>query len=184
MSYACTIFGNIFEHKTTQGGNANLSGKKLEDDVEQLILEKNIKVMDDCGREDYSDYCVNGGYEGLLVRQVTKKRWHGGNGKYDFWFCINGREPIRIECRRQNVSGSVDDKLLALFYDSLVGKEKYIIIIIDGNGCNPDALDCLKELCEKTTDKIIKVMTLPEFKNWLDSEFMEVFKEVSINESY
>ena len=86
---------------------------------------------------------------------------------------------IRIECKWQQVSGSVDEKLPYLYLNTIEAMpEKEITIIIDGDGWKKGAIEWLKQAVTKkkyTTKnnkkKKIQVMSLVEFITWANKKF-------------
>lgn len=81
---------------------------------------------------------------------------------------------IRIECKWQQVSGSVDEKLPYLYLNSIEAMpERHIVIVIDGAGWKAGAIPWLKDAAARkkyTTpeneDKKIEVLSLTEFMTW------------------
>lgn len=85
----------------------------------------------------------------------------------------------RIECKWQQVSGSVDEKLPYLFLNcSEKMVEPHIIILLDGGGAKPGAIEWLRDACEKfnlkeatTSKRKIDLMSMTEFVQWVNSVF-------------
>ncbi|MGC2423417.1 MAG: PD-(D/E)XK nuclease superfamily protein [Nitrospirota bacterium] len=80
---------------------------------------------------------------------------------------------MRIECKWQQVSGSVDEKLPYLYLNCVEAMpEDYIIIIIDGGGFRAGSITWLKEAAksnkynEAGVMKSILVFSLAEFIAW------------------
>lgn len=86
---------------------------------------------------------------------------------------------MRIECKWQQVSGSVDEKLPYLYLNIIEAMpEDTVMILIDGAGFKQGALKWLKEAVKKqkyTTDsnknKKIMVFSLTEFFTWANKTF-------------
>ena len=74
---------------------------------------------------------------------------------------------IRIECKWQQSSGSVDEKLPYLFLNAKdCMPEKDVMIIIDGKGWKEGAIPWLKEAVKNIEEKNIMVFSLTEFITW------------------
>jgi len=74
---------------------------------------------------------------------------------------------IRIECRWQQSSGSVDEKFPYLLWNAeRCMPETEIILLVDGGGAKPAAVKWLKTMAAKSK-KTIRVFTMVEFKCWL-----------------
>jgi len=86
---------------------------------------------------------------------------------------------IRIECKWQQVSGSVDEKLPYLYLNCIeTMPEKEIIIVIDGDGWKKGAIEWFKEAVtnRRYTDKaslgrVVRIFNLKEFITWANKEF-------------
>lgn len=86
---------------------------------------------------------------------------------------------IRIECKWQQVSGSVDEKFPYLYLNAIeTMPEEHIIIIVGGDGSRKGAITWLKDAVAKkkyTTaenkKKKIEVFFLTEFMAWANKTF-------------
>ena len=129
----------------TDGSKANVTGKVLELAVEDLLSRK--------GYEDPTKVVPKRGrLEALraspLTRKYAKQVYIGksiyGTDLYaDFLISKDGEETI-LECRWQQVSGSVDEKFP---YMDLNIRERFpcpAIVIADGKGCKPGAMAWLR----------------------------------------
>lgn len=83
---------------------------------------------------------------------------------------------IRIECKWQQVAGSVDEKLPYLYLNTIEAMpEDHIIIIIDGGGWKTGSIPWLKDAIAKkkytneiSSKKNIEVMDLKGFLTWVN----------------
>lgn len=159
-----------------QGTLANDSGNILEQTVKTIFSAKGFtKAL-------YREWNRNPQKYGdeLLLMNVpfTTIYQHGGNTEFRL---ISKRYnmDIRIECKWQQVAGSVDEKLPYLYLNCIEAMpENHIIIIIDGDGWKKGAITWLKNAVKQkkyATDdkqgKIIEVMDLKEFITWANSTF-------------
>ncbi len=84
---------------------------------------------------------------------------------------------IRIECKWQQVSGSVDEKFPYLYLNAIEAMpEDHVIIIIGGDGFKKGAVTWIKDAVRKrkyTTaenkDKKIDVFSLTDFMAWANT---------------
>ena len=160
-----------------QGGSyANSSGGVLEGLVEHVLYKKGfavVKYKDWLLKQDrYGDELLlkNVPYEGLYKHASTTE-FVLLSQKYNL--------ETRIECKWQQVSGSVDEKLPYLFLNcSEKMTEPHIIILLDGGGAKPGAVDWLREACDQfnrrespTLRRRIDLMNMTEFVQWVNSVF-------------
>lgn len=155
----------------SQGALASDSGNILEQTVKTVFQNKGFKIA------TYREWQKNPelyGTELLLINApYTTIYSHSGrteflakSKKYDF--------EIRIECKWQQSSGSVDEKLPYLYLNCIESMpENHIVIIIDGKGFKKGSVEWLKEAVEQkkytnliSRDKIIEVFDLTEFITW------------------
>ncbi len=159
-----------------QGTQANLSGNLLEETVQNVFKKKGFIVA---RYIEWQSRPERFGRE-LLLTNAKYETIYGHKGTTEFLllserFSMN----IRIECKWQQVSGSVDEKLPYLYLNCIEAMpEDHIIIIIDGQGWKEGAINWLKEAVsmKKYTstahrDKIIDVMDLRDFITWANTTF-------------
>ena len=142
-----------------QGSKANYSGRKLEREVELFLIG--------CGVESlkYSDYMD--GMNNIVLKQPPYRSIYNNNSRLDFLLKLHGKDDIWIECKQQNVAGSVDEKLPYIMENaihSLINGK--VIIILEGNGFKPGAVEYMKSRSKEIKHKDIKVFNLFEFKEW------------------
>lgn len=159
-----------------QGTLANDSGNILEQTVKTIFSTKGFtKIF----YRDWEKEPKKYGNELLLMNvPFTTIYDHRGNTEFRL---ISKRYnlDIRIECKWQQVAGSVDEKLPYLYLNCIEAMpEQHIIIIIDGDGWKKGSIPWLKDAVKQkkytTSDnreKIIKVMDLKEFLTWANNTF-------------
>jgi hypothetical protein len=74
---------------------------------------------------------------------------------------------IRIECKWQSVSGSVDEKFPYLLECVKSMYEPTAVIIVDGGGAKPAAIEWLKKSAAAIQNKRILVVSISEFGTWM-----------------
>jgi hypothetical protein len=128
----------------------------------------------------YRDYLMKPEQYGseLLLRNVPYKTIYGHPGNTEFLIRSEKyRLEIRIECKWQQSSGSVDEKYPYTYLNCIEAMpERDIIIIVDGGGAKQGAVDWLRGAAARGMyaegkDKHILVMSLSEFLVWVNRTF-------------
>lgn len=159
-----------------QGGLANSSGNTLEKMVIATFESKGFEV------EMYRKWVKQPEKYGneLVLRNVPYETIYGHNGNTEFLIksAIYDLE-IRIECKWQQSSGSVDEKFPYLYLNCIEKMpESTIIIIVGGGGAKLGAVEWLKSAAnsrkywkdDKPTKEIL-VMDLEGFIIWANNMF-------------
>jgi len=151
------------EIKMNQGRLANLAGRKLERNVETILNNLGIPSI------SYKEWLDNPESDSkyILLKNVPYRNIYGGQGRGEFVLLKVGDDlsnGIRIECRSQKVSGSVDEKLPYLFENALAFDQKEVILVIDGDGFKIGAKEWLKWRSMAVYHKEIIVTSLGEFE--------------------
>ncbi|MGF1535329.1 MAG: PD-(D/E)XK nuclease superfamily protein [Elainellaceae cyanobacterium] len=156
---------------TTQGGAANRQGKVLESTVIPTFESRGFAVV------RYSAWCKKPQDYGmeLLLKNVPYTTIYGQRGYTEFLvkserFGLN----TRIECKWQQSSGSVDEKLPYLYLNCVEAMpEDDIIVIAGGGGMKPGAIPWLRTAVAQgkyrspgAARKNIQVFSLEEFLAW------------------
>jgi hypothetical protein len=159
-----------------KGAKTNITGNQLEMTVKTVLTAKGFEIV------PYSEWIKNTGNYGneLLLSNAPFTTIYGHKGKTEFLLKSEKYEmDIRIECKWQQVAGSVDEKLPYLYLNAIEAMpEKEIIILIDGDGWKAGAIQWLKESIEgnKYTNvfnhgKNIRVFSIAEFFKWVNNTF-------------
>lgn len=137
-----------------QGTKANKSGTRLEDKVENLIMD-NLPVVS-------HKFSKTKERKDVLLKHVPYTNIYGSTRcRSEFVLCYLDRK-IRIECKFQESAGSVDEKLPYLFMNFTKSiPEEEAIIVIEGNGFKVGAKEWLRKKCAGTK---VSVMNLDEFE--------------------
>jgi hypothetical protein len=159
-----------------KGTKSNITGNQLEVAVKTVLTGKGFELINyrdwEKNKEKYGDE--------LLLENVpfTTIYEHKGNTE----FLLISRKynlQIRIECKWQQVSGSVDEKLPYLYLNTIEAMpENSIMILIDGAGWKAGAIKWLKDAIKQkkyTTEtnmqKKIMIFNLTEFFTWANKTF-------------
>lgn len=152
------------------------SGRVLETTVKSVCLEKGFTVV------KYSEWSKRPEKSGreVLLTDVPYETIYGHAGKTEFLLKSARYDlDVRIECKWQQVAGSVDEKLPYLYLNAIEAMpENHIVVIIDGTGWKSGAIPWLKAAVaeRKYTStnnrrKRIEILTLSEFMTWANSTF-------------
>jgi hypothetical protein len=167
---------NTMSTVNSQGAQANLSGNLLEETVQNVFLRKGFTVV---RYVDWQEHPDRYGKE-LLLTNAKYETIYGHKGKTEFLFLSERfTMNVKIECKWQQVSGSVDEKLPYLYLNCIESMpENHIIIIIDGQGWKEGAISWLRNAVsqkkytnERNRDKLIEVMDLKDFITWANRTF-------------
>lgn len=155
----------------TQGGTANHQGRILERTVVPTFEAHGFEIV---AYSAWSKKPDNYGTE-LLLKNVPYTTIYNQKGFTEFLvkserFGLN----VRIECKWQQSSGSVDEKLPYLYLNCIeTMPEMDIIIIAGGGGMKPGAIPWLKAAVSQKKyvlpgmpDKNIQVFSIEEFMAW------------------
>lgn len=144
---------------------ASNTGDILEKTVQNFFLQKGFDVV------GYSKWIKNKKKYGeeLLLKHVPYSSIYNHKGYTEFLLLSKKLDKeIRIECKWQQSSGSVDEKLPYLFLNATTKMtEKEIMIIIDGEGWKEGAIPWLKNAVNESDQKNrIKVLSIKGFMIW------------------
>lgn len=159
----------------SQGGLANSSGNTLERTVIATLDSKGFEIV------HYRDWRKKPEKYGdeLLLRNVPFETIYGHNGNTEFLIKSKRYDlEIRVECKWQQSSGSVDEKFPYLYLNCIEKMpENNIIIIVDGGGAKSGAISWLRnaasnKLYQNELDSTnVNVMSLAEFLRWANTTF-------------
>lgn len=130
----------------------------------------------------YSDWSKNPSLYSneLLLKSVPYTTIYGHNGRTEFLVkSARYNLEIRIECKWQQVKGSVDEKFPYLYLNCIQAMpENNIFIIADGGGMKLGALLWLRNAIdtnlyrfEQNIHKDIRLFNLSEFVIWANNTF-------------
>jgi hypothetical protein len=139
----------------TQGAESNLSGKFLERCIQNEFEDRGVSVYQYATRGDNPDLFE----ERFLLKHVPYKSIYGCRSHSEFVFYHNSANVfVRIECRWQQMPGSVDEKMPYLLMNARDAMpEPEIWLVVDGGGAREHALYWLRSNVRKVESKSIYV---------------------------
>lgn len=159
-----------------KGTKSNITGNQLERAVKTVLTGKGFKLLNyriwEKNKEKYGDE--------LLLENAPFTTIYNHKGNTEFLLLSKKFNlEIRIECKWQQVAGSVDEKLPYLYLNTIEAMpENTIIILIDGKGWKEGAIKWLKNAVnqmkyttDKNRNKNIMVFNLTEFFTWANNTF-------------
>jgi hypothetical protein len=133
----------------TGGHKTSFGGKILEQVIKSLQLLDYQIVKEDSGL-----------YEKVLVENYPYKNIYGLNGRYE-WMVRKGMTKFVLECKYQNTSGSVDEKLPYVFANLVQSSDDIdgLILVHAGNYWKNStrgqaAVEWMKQQDDKTTKEL------------------------------
>lgn len=161
---------------SSKGRQATRTGRTLEKAVMAALENKDLEIVNyriwEKKKEKFGSE--------LLLRNVPFFTLYDHPGNTEFLLkSAKYQLNIRIECKWQQGPGTVDEKFPYVYLNCIDRMpEDHIILIIDGGGFRPWALDWLKKASkempytnEKNRNKRIEVMDLKEFLRWANNTF-------------
>ncbi len=160
----------------SQGAKANNNGKIFEQQLIPLFKMNGYTVV------KHSDYLKRSAeYESLERLVITSYPFmsiYRQKGKTEFLIVNRERHRvIRVECKWQQSSGSVDEKFPYMYLNCVYGyKDPEVVLIVDGGGYKPGARAWLEQavrvrwLLSEDDPKSIRLMTISEFTAWFNRD--------------
>lgn len=166
----------IQSHRMGKGTKSSVTGNQLEAAVKTVLTGKGFELIYyrvwEKNKEKYG--------EELLLENVPFTTIYEHKGNTEFLLISKKYNlQIRIECKWQQVAGSVDEKLPYLYLNTIEAMpENSIMILIDGAGWKVGAIKWLKNAVkqkkytnETNENKEIIVFNLTEFFTWANKTF-------------
>lgn len=143
----------------SQGAESNHSGQFLETAIEREFAARGVKIFNFNEKQHNGDLFE----DCFLLRRVPYVSIYGCHAVSEFLYRdYRLQSDIRIECRWQQVAGSVDEKFPYFFANARHVPEKEVWLIVDGGGAKPAALAWLKRECAQYSAKAIRALSIPE----------------------
>lgn len=145
--------------KKNQGQESNLAGKLCEKAIEDAFKARGIhvvsgKIMNLAGGDLFE--------QRLLIKRVPFISLYGARSHTEFVYQHAGGLRVRIECKRQETKGSVDEKFPYMVENAkYYMPESYIWFVIEGIGARAKAISWMKNAV-KATEKTIRVFNVSE----------------------
>lgn len=155
----------------SSGRKANKTGNLLECFVEHALQAKGHTEFWDHKGQLFENRRVVGGKQ--YAKQVyCGKTIYDTDRKVDFLVFNQALFPdgLIIECKWQQVSGSVDEKFPFLLFN-IIKTAVPAVILIDGDGYRPAALKFLKDEVSKTS-ALRGAWTMKEFQTKINNGFL------------
>lgn len=160
-----------------KGTKSNITGNQLEMAVRTVLTGKGFQLVNyrvwEKTPEKYG--------KELLLENAPFTTVYNHKGNTEFLLLSEKYNlKIRIECKWQQVSGSVDEKLPYLYLNVIEAMpEETVMILIDGPGWKPGSIKWLKDAVkekkhtnESNRHKQILVYNLVEFFTWANQAFI------------
>lgn len=145
----------------TNGNQANRTGNELEQFIKRAL--EDLEYTESQNGSDLFKYrkTVEGQFYAKQV--IVGKTVFGHKRRVDFFLVNKSIFPdgLIIECKWQQVSGSVDEKYSHL-RDNILETGIPTIVVAGGNGYKPEALDWLKRQIDKRI--LLAVWNMEEFQ--------------------
>lgn len=140
-----------------QGQECNISGKLLEESIERSFKVRGVHVSQHTRNGDLFERRV-------LLRHVPYVSIYGARSFSEFVYKHGGEMLVRIECRAQQVAGSVDEKFPYLLKNAIEAMpEPFVWFVLDGTGARSKAVEWLKREAQRAPiGKTIRVYTQAE----------------------
>jgi hypothetical protein len=160
---------------STQGAFATTTGRTLETVITSTLTGKGFEVV---RYRVYDQHPERYGTE-LLLTHVPYLSVYGHPANTEFLVRSERyARTIRIECKWQQSSGSVDEKFPYLYINCVEAMpEPEVIIVLDGDGARKGGVQWLRDAAEqrrylaRDDPKKIQVMNLAEFITWANRTF-------------
>jgi hypothetical protein len=147
-----------------QGAESNLSGSFLERTIELEFRARGIPIFNWSKKGEGGDLLA----DRFVLRGVPYTSIYGCDVCSEFVYRHFSGRDIRIECRWQQVSGSVDEKFPYLFMNALKAMpENEIWTVIDGGGARQAAIDWFRRECSQVSSKQIRPLSLTEARQMI-----------------
>ena len=156
---------------TNSGRQANKTGNTLERFIERLLQDNSYKEFWDHREQVFENRKSIGGKQ-YIKQAVCGTSIYETKRKCDFLVINKDKFPddLIIECKWQQVGGSVDEKYpFALFNIFKIGVPT--IILLDGGGYKPAAMKWLKDQVDPNR-ALIGVYNMAEFQALVNKGFL------------
>lgn len=156
----------------THGALANKTGNNLEKFVKDSLEANGYTPFNlQFKKQLFKNYKIIGGKQ-YATQVPVGKNIYDGTRVCDF-FVINPNkfpEGLIIECKWQQVAGSVDEKYPFLYFNIIKTKIP-TIVLLDGGGCKKSAKEWLKRMARKEK-LLVDVWNMTEFQIQVNKGFL------------
>lgn len=171
----------------SSGTLANNNGRQLEAVVEIVLRQRGLKAVPS---KSFRLEPEAFGSE-VLETHVPFDSVYGGRGYTEYVIHSSQlNKNIRLDCKWQQVGGSVDEKFPNLLLNLYNSPEEECIILVDGGGARDGAIEWLRETTDRlnenaearkglafmgvtrdVSNKKVHVFTLNEWLKWVNQSF-------------
>lgn len=152
----------------TQGYEANHSGQFLESMVHREFSSRGFLFRSFGDDADNLDLFA----PKVVVRNVPYRSLYGCQSRSEFVITAYSRK-VRVECRWQESSGSVDEKFPYLLRNAVqCMPESEVLILLGGGGARQEAVQWARKEATACTSKKIWVLGVDDFPRWVRNEFV------------
>ena len=156
---------------TSSGSRANRTGNRLEQFVQQALTSSGYTEFWNHKAQAFENRKTIGGKQYLKQLPVGPTIYDTIR-KCDFFIVNREKFPddLIIECKWQQVGGSVDEKYPFLLFN-IIKTAVPTVILLDGGGCKKSAMLWLKDQVSKT-GALRAVWTMAEFHKAVNDGFL------------
>jgi len=136
---------NLSSETTNSGKRAQRTGNRLESFVERALQDYGYKEFWDHKEQVFANRKTVGGKQ-YAKHVIVGKTIYDTKRICDFLIINNAKFPegLIIECKWQQIGGSVDEKYPFLLYN-IIKTGVPTIVLLDGGGYKPAAMQWLKD---------------------------------------
>lgn len=151
------------EPPQSAGTKANVSGYKLENDIEEALRQTGFTVL--TYRDWNADPSKYSGTSRIALLDAPYRSIYGHDGRIEFLLMLNERR-ILVEAKRMSTSGSYDEKLPYVFMNALENMpENEFLLVMEGEGWRAGARNwIIRQAADTEGFEVIRSET---FRNWL-----------------
>lgn len=144
-----------------------MSGESLEDQIEVAFRARGVEVLPAREWREARMYETPG--LSAVIQNVPYVSIYGHDARIEFLFLHRGRQ-ILIEAKRQESSGSTDEKLPYVFAnaEANIAQGREFLLILEGEGWKRGARKWISDKAEQTDG--FSVITSEAFEAWLDRQ--------------
>ncbi len=147
--------------------NASVSGLDFEAAIEELFRSKGFCIIGSQSWQEDDLYRFKN--LRMVIRNAPYVSIYHHRARIEF-LIIAGERQILVETKRQNVPGSVDEKLPYVYLNALANiPEREFALVLDGTGWKQDAVKWVRARAAETDG--FDVFTPDTFSAWISQNF-------------
>lgn len=161
----------LAEQAYSQGQLATQSGHRLESEIRGGLEDAGLELIKSSQWNEARLY-----KEPDLTAVITNAPYQtvfGHRARIEFLILHNGRQ-ILVETKRQNVAGSVDEKLAYVYLNAVKNiPDRDYILVMDGDGWKPEAKRWILDKATQTPG--FYVLSPTDFFAWIRGEIISSY---------